>query len=314
MNVKVVPLPDTLEPSKIYVDSDYIYITGNCTVHVFDKKTFKLKTSFGRRGEGPKEFKYNPDLVFLPGKLAAVTHQKTAFYTREGKYIKEMRGVPGEDTYPLGNRFLVRGEESIGKTLYYTFNIYNAKLEKEKKLWTSKRYMQFNRKQFHLFSRYLECRVYGNRVFGVTGGGMDIDGFDENGKQIFSLHDKNIKKLKLPAERIKAIHQWMSESPQFKPTYKMMKSWLKFPDYYPVIESFRVADDHLYIVTYKKDKNGNKEIFVYSLTGKFKRRVFLPVVEQDPWLYYQYAIKDDTFYQLSENQDEENYEIQIIRF
>ena len=57
---QVVPLPVLINPDSITVDNHQIYITDKETIYIFSVVDFKLKTKFGKEGEGPKEFKINP--------------------------------------------------------------------------------------------------------------------------------------------------------------------------------------------------------------------------------------------------------------
>ncbi len=54
---KIVSLPEIFEPSSIVVDSNQIYIVEGTTIYIYSLEDFNLKKKFGRKGEGPQEFK-----------------------------------------------------------------------------------------------------------------------------------------------------------------------------------------------------------------------------------------------------------------
>jgi hypothetical protein len=62
-----VELPDLLDPAAIHVDGNRMYITEHATIYIYSTKDYHLIKKFGRRGEGPKEFKLGQANIFLPG-------------------------------------------------------------------------------------------------------------------------------------------------------------------------------------------------------------------------------------------------------
>ena len=57
---RVAELPQLIKPNAICVDNSRVYITQEKKVFVYTLDPFKLKTRFGKKGEGPGEFKWNP--------------------------------------------------------------------------------------------------------------------------------------------------------------------------------------------------------------------------------------------------------------
>ena len=53
--VKHVALAELINPDSIAVDQYQVYITEGTSIHIYDLENFKMKTKFGKRGEGPKE-------------------------------------------------------------------------------------------------------------------------------------------------------------------------------------------------------------------------------------------------------------------
>jgi len=54
---KTVPLPALLNPDLIEVQGDDMFIAQDSVISIFSLKDFSLKNKFGKRGEGPQEFK-----------------------------------------------------------------------------------------------------------------------------------------------------------------------------------------------------------------------------------------------------------------
>jgi hypothetical protein len=60
---KAVPLPGLINPESIAIDGAKAFITEKASVYIFSLKDFKLLNKFGRRGEGPAEFKATPGIA-----------------------------------------------------------------------------------------------------------------------------------------------------------------------------------------------------------------------------------------------------------
>ncbi len=66
MAKKVVTLSGILAPSDIKIDEERIYITQHEEIYIYSLKDYRLIKKFGRKGEGPGEFKLSDDnMVFL---------------------------------------------------------------------------------------------------------------------------------------------------------------------------------------------------------------------------------------------------------
>ena len=64
---KTIPLPELTNPAGILVEDDQIYITQFPEIFIYSLKDFKLKKTFGKRGEGPAEFKGYARTAVYPG-------------------------------------------------------------------------------------------------------------------------------------------------------------------------------------------------------------------------------------------------------
>ena len=97
--------------------------------------------------------------------------------------------------------------------------------------------------------------------------------------------------------------------PGSKPNFERLKKILKFPEIFPPIRDFRIADFHIYVLPYAKE-NGNICLYTFDLNGKFVNKKPVPLKEQSIMEFYPYTIQDGTLYQLVEN-DNEEWELHI---
>ena len=312
----VIPLHDLVKPWTINVDKARIYITEGSVVYIYGKGDFKLIKKFGRRGEGPGEFKTNArnlgleiDLFLHPDHLVINSFHRVSLFTRQGEYIKQIDGAHGNTFQPLEKKYVGQKYIIDNNVLYNTIWLYDSNFQKIKEIYRCLHGVQA-RKSFNPFTYYpIVYKTYKNKVF--------LDGRDGN-LYIFDQSGEKSAACKLETEKIQVKDQdreryiqYFKTHPDWKEFYqRRLKGLLKFPDYFPVIQAFNVADDRIYILTYKEDK-GKSEWLIMDMQGKLVKKIFLPVSFMNVLDIYPYTIKGGKLYQLIENEDEE-WELHIV--
>ena len=307
---KVVPLPDLVNPRKIAVDENQIYIAEKTAVYIYSLKKFQLKKKFGKEGEGPQEFKrriiqvnIQPDYIFLN------SAGKVSYFTKDGTFIKELRTIsPDMRLKPFGKEF-VGGRTLIeNNTLYFLIGIYDANLKKIKDVYKQERAVQMGGKGTKVFSHPLPYYTYEDKLFIVKGKDLVIEVLDKAGEKRYSI-TYDYKRIKVTADDKKRVLYHFKTDPETKSYFEMIKPIL-FPDYFPAIRNYYIADKKIYVITYKKE-NEKTECIIFDIKGKFLKQVFLPYIYVNPIDEYPTAIKNGTLYQLAENEDTEAWELHI---
>ena len=54
---KAAVLPELSDPASFHIDGERIYIVERTTIHIYSSKDYTLIKKFGKRGEGPGEFR-----------------------------------------------------------------------------------------------------------------------------------------------------------------------------------------------------------------------------------------------------------------
>jgi hypothetical protein len=88
---KIAGFPEVMKPRTICIDGDELFITEGSTVSVYCLETFILKHKFGKKGEGPGEFKNRPMIKVLKDSIFVSTMDKMAWFSREGKLTRELK-------------------------------------------------------------------------------------------------------------------------------------------------------------------------------------------------------------------------------
>lgn len=80
-----IVLPDLQQPHQIAVDGNdlYIFDEADYSLHVYTISPFALKLKFGRKGEGPHDFKYLPFVYVQPESLACTDFTKIVWFSKK---------------------------------------------------------------------------------------------------------------------------------------------------------------------------------------------------------------------------------------
>lgn len=317
---KLAVLPDHLAPNALAVGDDYFYITENSSVYVYSMKDFKRIKKFGKKGEGPGEFKRNPILTVLPDRLMINSTAKVSFYTVDGTYLKEFNNIVSGHTFsPLGSRFAGRKSFPDEKgQLWATVNIYDSSFNKVKEIYRQKSIVKEG-KGWWLFSRtYFKYVVCDKKILIAGDKEFVIEVYDFNGNPLPSIK-RNYRRVKFTEEHAGKVLELYRTQPDTRDSYDWWEKNIHFPDYFPAIRDIFTADNLIYVRTYKEKENKH-EFFIFTADGKFHRRVFLPIAASKAKAAYPYmwdsapfAVKNGKLFQLITNDDTDECELHVSR-
>ena len=316
---KIVPLQELRKPETIAVENSQIYITESASIYIYSLKDFRLIKKFGQAGEGPEEFKVHSvagvRICVQPDHIFVKSIGKVSFFTPAGKYIKEKKNVSaGRWVQPLGNRFVGHGRTKEGDNVYLTIHFYDSNLKRGKEIYKIKHWFQGKRIDPILHGRFRLARrgnpifyVHDNRIF-IEGEDGEVHVFDHNGKKFFCIHQK-YETLKVTENHKKEVVNFFE---LIQSALLRHKHRFEYPDYFPIMRFFNVADGNVYIIPYKK-KDGKSEFHVFNRDGKFVEKVLVPLAEENIFEFYPYTIYDGKVFQLIDNFETEEWELHITR-
>lgn len=316
--VEPVVLSGILKPDSVTVDSGQLIVTEKASVFVFSMNDFKLQYKFGKAGEGPREFKITsyggtglgldtqPD-VFLISSVG-----KLSLFTREGKFIKEMKASHnffGNMFLALGNGYAGMGSLNEDGMNYMTVNTYDGSLKKLNEVCrVPSPYLPGAGTR--VFSATFIFRTSGEKVFACNGTDFKITVYDNQGKMLNTI-EQNYIRQKCTQKDKDSVIQFFKTSPSTKNVFQFMQP-IQFPERMPAIRNFFVKDNRVYVVTFLEQEE-KTECFVFDLIGKKLKTVFLPLKRQTALMYYPYTIKSGKLFQLVENEDSEEWELVITK-
>ena len=161
---KLTSLPGLFKPHFIIMDNQQFYVCDGAVVSIYSQNDFSLKTKFGKEGEGPGEFKLNPnkeELYLYPQTdyLLINSIGKVSFFTKDGKFIKELRteSVTISGHYKsIANKFVgIDMNRGSDLSMLFTINLLDSQFKKTKEIYKEtlmKRGSMFFPMVFPLFS------------------------------------------------------------------------------------------------------------------------------------------------------------------
>ncbi|MCP4220353.1 MAG: 6-bladed beta-propeller, partial [bacterium] len=209
-------LHDVMNPHHLVVDGDRFYVSEKSTVAVYSTKDFAFIKRFGRRGEGPGEFKSIPSIKKQRDFLSITCLGKYLTYSLNGELIKEQR-LPSPFTLycqTAGRNLIGLAAKPVGKRIEMAITLFDSNFKPIKKLAvknsnSSKRYQE-------ALWDYFRHIVYKDRIYvGNTRYGFFIEVFDHAGKKLYDINKKN-EQVEVTEEYKKKFLERMKNSPMEK--------------------------------------------------------------------------------------------------
>lgn len=310
---KVGVLPELMKPTFMGVDDTQLYVIEGASIYIYSLKELKVVKKFGREGQGPQEFQIFPPLQITldasGDNITVFSFLKVSYFTKKGEFIKEIRAPS------FSMNLQVFGDGFIGWTTaqqegvrYKIVNIYDSKLNKLKEIYRIKDEFQKPGQGLKLLTKTTSFAGYENKIFLPGKDDATIAVFDGNMKKLFSIN-LDQKKVKVDQKIKDAVIEYLKTTPGIKEQFEAIKPII-FPEYFPTIAGFFVADNTIYVMTWKTENN-SREFFTYDLKGKFKKRMMIDIKYETPVKPYPINIHKGKLYQIVENEEEEEWELHM---
>jgi len=303
-------------PDALAVDDRQLYICEGFAVFIYSLEDFSLIGRFGKRGEGPGEFKGQPRLHVRGPQILVNSPSKVSFYSKAGVLIREVAGIAsGRDFVPLGDRYVGYDTQVDGNGVRYSsIHLYDAEFKKVRTVFRYESIAQSQRGHgWHLFGKtYITPRVCDGRI--VVAGDSDfvVEVFDDRGDRMFSIRREYPKVRFTAAHREKILGLYKSR-PETAREYDWWEKNIHFPEYFPAVRAIYTDDRLIYVRTYGEE-NGRSEFFVFDSRGRPITQTFLAVAPSQaknayPFMgdFSPFAIKDVTLYQLVLDEETEEW-------
>lgn len=314
---KIIPLPELMNPELIFIDKTQMYVTERASIYIYSLENFKLVKKFGKEGEGPKEFMFDPRmgglLLFVKSEDIVVnSFGKVSWYSKDGEYKKEIKLQ-----HPLTLNMQPFGKNYVGiflawgKERWKILKLYDDQLNELKEI-TRMPYPTQPGKGTYLLESFPVTLVHDNKIFLAWENEFAIKVFDTDLKQLRTITLDETRR-KVTEEDQKILLDFLRTSPQSKDYFETMKPF-HFPDEFPPIFLIFGAGETINVITFKLNNEKHQECIVMGVDGKVKNRVFLPIQMSTPFSPYPYSIHDGALYQVIEDGEKEEWSIHITKF
>jgi hypothetical protein len=312
---RVAVLPEIMKPVTLAVDDTQFYVTEGASIYIYSLQEYNMLKKFGREGQGPQEFQTHPLLPLAldvrSDKIIVFSVLKVSYFTKTGEFIKEIRAKSlSLGLQPFGDRFLGMTITQEDNVRYRVVNLYDSKLDKLKELYRVKDDFQNVGQGLKVLGKTFFYNGYENKILlpGKDDAAVDVFDFGGEMKKLFSIH-LDQKKIKIGQEFKKAVIEYFKTTPGLKEQFELLKP-IRFPHYFPRVFIFFAESDTIYIMTWKKENN-KIEFFTYDMTGKFLKRLMIPIYYETPVKPYPFTINKAKLYQIVENEEEEEWEFHM---
>jgi hypothetical protein len=156
--------------------------------------------------------------------------------------------------------------------------------------------------------------TYEDKVYVTWGKDDKVKVFDQMGKKVAEIPVKVEKQKLTGAYKDKVVNHFKNDKKIPQPIRERHYGNIVFPEFFPSIRDMRISDGKIYVVTYQRETETEKALtktLIFDITGKLLKTVSLPLKAMDIKALYPFTIKNDKLYQLVEDADGENWNLQI---
>lgn len=316
------------QPQRLVMDDQRIFITQQHEVFVYSRTTGRLEKRFGRRGEGPGEFRIasggiaNLEINVQSDKIIITSLNRVGFFSKSGRHVMDVNRVKVNLLTPLESGFAGYRNIQEHNLRLSCFFLLNGDLQPVRRFYQKRSILE--RKKDHvlwfLFSKSFPGMVVCRDKIFVLG---PVTGFLI---KVFTHDGTNLKTIVRddPPVRFNERHRQMvldyyRQNPVTRPEYDVWKRIIRFPKHFPAVRSIHTDGRCVCLRTYS-EKEHSSAFFLYDCQGKFIKKVFLPIRKSNVKLSYPFmrdsapfAFRDGFLYQLEENSVTEAYELHRYR-
>lgn len=312
---RTVPLPEISKPQRIYIDSNQVFITEGATIYIYSLENLKLQNKFGKRGEGPGEFRESGEgvfLIFKPEHIQVISSGRLSIFSQKGCFIREeiISNPRRFEFQSLGDWYVGTALHAEKGRVFFTVNLFDNGFKKLKEIYRYRhpffpRHKPIDPADLRI-STYI---VYQNRIYYDDEAGA-IHVLDQTGKELYIIPRVSDSIKITDTHKKRYLYFWKTD---LKPEYDAFRERLRFSTYFPYIRNFHIADERIYVITFK-ERGINSEILVLDLRGKLQKKTWAPLAETNmliPLGFNHYTIHRNSIYILNENDETEEWELVI---
>ncbi len=303
---KLAQIEGLADPNFFEIDGGKLFVADQDKISIYSMTDFKQIKQFGKKGEGPGEYRVLTPFTIYPDQIMISSFGKVLFYSRDGKYINEIK---------LSNSRIMGLVRLSGKYIGYVskFNresresttvtaIFDKDINVVKEI--SSRSRKFSVGMSGKFdvdavNDYTNFSVYEDKIFlPDTKKGFYIEVLNADGEKLYEI-EKEYETLKITQEWKDEYLTKMKENVYYSRFKDRIN--VSFSDVFPAFKRVVLDNGKIYATTYKRKEN-KEEVIVMDLKGNIQKTVYVPIADK-------FTINDGRFYHLEENEDDEEWDL-----
>ncbi len=282
-------LPDVFDPGGFAIKGSALFLLEGASISVFNLSDLSVKHRFGKEGQGPGELEIRPwlsnILIVQDNHLVVDSFNKTVVFSLTGDLLWEKRrSEQHTQMSPIGSHFVVRKRvfEQTEKKQYSTILRMDGVTGREMELFRQPFAGQHG--SVDVIPDSILFQVYKDRVYvDKSPEGFVIDVFDANGKKVNEIR-KEFRPVAVTRQHRQKYERMLQEDPNMRMSgqdWERFRSQTRFdfPDYFPAIRDFLIADEKIYVQTYHHE-NGQDKYRILDLEGRDLGCALLPEVRK----------------------------------
>jgi hypothetical protein len=310
----LIVLKEVSKPIKLIVEKDNIFVVENYKISIYNKKTLTFKKSFGKKGEGPKEFPRPIQFFVFKKNIVICSFNKILWFTKEGNYLREVKKSPLIfQLIPISEGYLYNKMQfsKQNKEITGIIGIYDKKMQSKKILSIEKTKLSSNRNR-------KEISVFNYKKFSITDEKNIIiaDTRKKKSIKVFNHKGKFINSIALVYPKVFITKNYKEQYIEYgiNNTYndiyrQVLKTFkYKFPKY--LLPFCSIFSEKKVIYVFRDIIDFYKyEVWAMSKHGEIKKKIMIDKARC-------YWIDKGVYYYILENEDDEEwvlYSQQIIK-
>lgn len=306
---RIYALSNLADPSTIVMDNKRIYIEDSACIKLFDGRDFQFIKTIGSEGQGPGEFQDTATPQILPECLYVSSTNKISYFSLTGDFINETKHTLFiANIKAISDKYV--GYVWVFREDYIAYILYDSEFKPIKELHRGKALIHPDgRRDFFEIFFY---DVYEDKIVVASREGFTIDIFDSNGSVIHSIETETELTPFKEEDHQRVLSYWRDTGLN-QEQRDILEKRTDFPDFYPSIQTCRLADGKIFVITYSR--KGNKfECLIYDMNGKYIKRVYISLVMIAPNFASPFTISGNSVHQLIYDYEEERWELYINQF
>jgi len=309
---EVYDLPDIVDPHMMVIHNNQLFITERSKVYIYELPD-KLIRVFGKKGEGPGEFRefFDQGLMvsFVDDLICVGSNGRVSYFKPDGTFVKEMKTGSGHTYSAVGDHFVAIRWGVIDNFAYNRIVLKDKDMGMVKVLEKKKNWYQEGKDINPVDVRNPRYVIMRGRIYAESPDGA-IHIFDASGRET-GVARNEYTLVEVTSRDREQYHDYYRTHKYYKERYFNLKNLIRFPAYYPPVKFFDASGGFLYVMTHVR-KDGENEVYLYDAGGKYLKKVYVKMRDINRQeLYPHIRIANHKVYQLFEDDDDENWQLHI---